>query len=143
MGNVLSLLAFLLSIVAVVLAGVAFFRVESRLAEENRLKARNIYELRRIAAKNAEGRRSGGARATFSDDDLIAPAATPPEAAAAPDSAAYPGYPSRKSIELAVELDKKRQEARRLAIEAGVSLPDEGGDDGRNFIPSVGAAKQG
>ena len=127
MGNVLSLFAFLLSIAAIVLAGVAFFRVENRLAEENRLKARNIYELRRIAAKNAEDRRSGGGRrATFSDEDLVAEPA-PPEAAAVSDSAAYPGYPSRKSIE--------------LAVEAGMGLPEDAADDGRNFIPSVGSAK--
>lgn len=142
MGDIFSLLAFIMSIAAVVLAGAAFLRVEGRFAEESRLKAQKNHELRRIVAQNADHRSSGRRASTFSDADLaksqLGPELGPkPPANQGANQDVYSGYPSQKSIDIAMELDKKRQEARRVALESGLITADDKGDDGRTFAPSI------
>lgn len=138
MGDILSLLAFIMSIAAVVLAGAAFVRVEGRFAEENRLKAQKNHELRRIVARNADDRSAGRRTSRFSEADLAKSQPEPdPQVNQGADQDIYSNYPSQKSIDIAVELDKKRQEARRVALESGLVTADDKGDDGRTFAPSI------
>jgi len=139
-GDVFSLFAFILSLVAVLLAGAALRRVNSQIAQDVRLRAAQARHLNQAITRGKDHRDRMARRQTFSEADLAPPphSTDPVTDGASNGGAAYQGsgYPSAKSIELARELDRKRQEARRLAQEQGLVSETAGDDDSSRFVPT-------
>ena len=138
MGEVFGLLAFIMSMVAVILAGTALRRVNASLAEDIRLRTAQARHLDRALRNTASHQDRKARQETFGPGDL----ATPPAKASgkAEDKAGgetYTAYPSAKSIALAKELDRKRQEARKLAgtPEPAPQETTGSGEDEPNFVP--------
>ena len=147
MGDVFSLFAFILSCVAVLLAAAALRRVNTQIAQDVLLRAQQARHLDKAISRTTEHRNRVARGQTFSEADLAPPPHSRDAVAEGVSNGGTTyqgsGYPSAKSIELAKELDRKRQEARKVAAEQGLSSDadvEEG--DAARFVPTSSSRRR-